>query len=412
MNQQLLFTINEVSNLLNLSIPKIQDWIITGRLIPQSGNHIENYVFSREQLETYEQISQIFNSKWDKELEVTPVREYRSIELFAGAGGLALGFEKAGFKHILLNEIDKHACTTLRKNRPNWNVIEDDIENVDFMEYRDKVDIVTGGFPCQAFSYAGKKRGFEDTRGTLFYQFARCVKETNPPIFVAENVKGLLSHDGGRTLETIITTFEELGYTIIKPKVLQAMYYNVPQKRERLIIIGVRNDYSKEIHKFSFPTPCNKVPTVADAFYKGSLYDCDVPLSNKIKYSEKKEAVMKLVPEGGFWKDLPIDIQKEYMGGSFYLGGGKTGLARRLSMKAPSLTIVCAPAMKQTERCHPIETRPLTIRESARIQTFPDEWKFMCSDTQAYKQIGNAVPVNLSYAIARRVVDFLNNILD
>ncbi len=96
------------------------------------------------------------------------------------------------------------------------------------------------------------------------------------------------------------------------------------------------------------------------------------------------------------------------MGGSFYLGGGKTGLARRLSMKAPSLTIVCAPAMKQTERCHPVETRPLTIRESARIQTFPDEWVFACSDVQAYKQIGNAVPVNLAYAVARRVVSLLN----
>ncbi|MFR9620157.1 MAG: DNA cytosine methyltransferase [Rikenellaceae bacterium] len=119
---------------------------------------------------------------------------------------------------------------------------------------------------------------------------------------------------------------------------------------------------------------------------------------------------MKLVPEGGFWKDLPIDIQKDYMGGCFYLGGGKTGLARLLSMSAPSLTIVCAPAMKQTERCHPIETRPLTIRESARIQTFPDNWQFAGSDIQAYKQIGNAVPVNLAYAIARRIVCLLNDI--
>ena len=119
---------------------------------------------------------------------------------------------------------------------------------------------------------------------------------------------------------------------------------------------------------------------------------------------------MSLVPEGGNWKNLSDDLQREYMNGSFYLGGGKTGLARRLSMSAPSLTIVCSPAMKQTERCHPIETRPLTVRESARIQTFPDNWEFSGSKHAAYKQIGNAVPVNLAWAIARSVVAFLNKI--
>ncbi|MFR9620156.1 MAG: DNA (cytosine-5-)-methyltransferase [Rikenellaceae bacterium] len=199
-----------------------------------------------------------------------------------------MGFEKAGIDHVLLNEIDKYACATLKRNRPNWNIVEDAIENISFEEHYNKVDIVTGGFPCQAFSYAGKKRGFEDTRGTLFYEFARCVKEVSPKVFVAENVKGLLSHDGGRTLETIIFTFEELGYTIIPPKVLQAMYYNVPQKRERLIIVGIRNDYKKYSNNFSFPTPYNRVPTVRDAFYSGDLYDCDVPKSNDIKYSAKK----------------------------------------------------------------------------------------------------------------------------
>ncbi|MFR9587186.1 MAG: helix-turn-helix domain-containing protein [Rikenellaceae bacterium] len=407
---QLQFTIDEVSNLLNISIARLQDWIRSGRLIPQSGQTIMDYTFSRSQLESYEPIRRVFETKWDEQMCVTPKRNYSSVELFAGAGGLAIGFEKAGINNVLLNEIDKHACATLRYNRPKWNVVEDAIENVDFSQYANKVDVVTGGFPCQAFSYAGKKRGFEDTRGTLFYEFTRCVKEVNPKIFVAENVKGLLSHDGGKTLETIIMTFEELGYKVVTPKVLQAMYYCVPQKRERLIVVGIRNDYADRIVDFSYPEPYNRVLTVSDAFNKGELYDTDVPKSNSIKYSKKKEDVMKLVPEGGFWRDLPIDIQKEYMGGCFYLGGGKTGLARRLSMKAPSLTIVCAPAMKQTERCHPIETRPLTIRESARIQTFPDDWTFKCSDVQAYKQIGNAVPVNLAYAVARRVVDFLNKI--
>ena len=119
---------------------------------------------------------------------------------------------------------------------------------------------------------------------------------------------------------------------------------------------------------------------------------------------------MAMVPEGGDWRNLPIEEQKAYMGKSFELGGGKTGMARRLSMDEPSLTLTCAPAQKQTERCHPIETRPLTVREYARIQTFPDNWQFEGSLTEQYKQIGNAVPVNLAYAIGRSLIRLFNEI--
>jgi DNA (cytosine-5)-methyltransferase 1 len=127
--------------------------------------------------------------------DIKPLSKYRSIELFAGAGGLALGLEQAGIEHLMLNEIDKFAVQTLKKNRPNWNVEHKDIKDIDFTGYKDKIDLLTGGFPCQAFSYAGKKLGFEDTRGTLFFEFARALKETNAPVFLAENVRGLLSHE-------------------------------------------------------------------------------------------------------------------------------------------------------------------------------------------------------------------------
>jgi DNA (cytosine-5)-methyltransferase 1 len=119
---------------------------------------------------------------------------------------------------------------------------------------------------------------------------------------------------------------------------------------------------------------------------------------------------MALVPEGGNWKDLPEDVAKAYMKGSYELGGGKTGMARRLAMDEPSLTLTCAPAQKQTERCHPVETRPLTVREYARIQTFPDEWQFCGSLSAKYKQIGNAVPVNLAWAIGRSLIRLFNDI--
>ena len=161
---------------------------------------------------------------------IEPNHEYKVLELFAGAGGLAVGMEKAGLKCVALNEIDKHACETLRKNRPNWNVLEGDIKNFDFSKYHNQVDVVTGGFPCQAFSYAGKRLGFEDARGTLFYEFARVVKEVNPPICIGENVKGLLSHDNGKTLQGMISILDEIGYTVVPVNVLKAINYKVPQK--------------------------------------------------------------------------------------------------------------------------------------------------------------------------------------
>ena len=131
--------------------------------------------------------------------------------LYSGCGGMALGFENAGLRTELLVEIDDDCVSTLRLNRPNWEIIHGDIEGVDFSQYQGTVEIVAGGFPCQAFSYAGQGRGFTDTRGTLFFQFARCVKEVQPGLALAENVRGLIRHDGGRTLTTMLDTLDELG---------------------------------------------------------------------------------------------------------------------------------------------------------------------------------------------------------
>lgn len=333
------------------------------------------------------------------------LKEYKVLELFAGAGGLAIGLEQSGIKCVALNEIDKWACETLRKNRPHWNVLEGDIKSFNFESYKNKVEIVTGGFPCQAFSYAGKKLGLEDARGTLFYEFARVVQEVNPLICIGENVKGLLSHDKGKTLQGMISILDEIGYNVVPVQVLKAINYNVPQKRERLILVGVRKDININ---YEYPTPYNTIYNLSDALKKGRLYDKDVPKSPGSKYPEHKKEVLDLVPQKGYWRDLPIDIQKEYMGKSFYLGGGKTGMARRIGWDEPCLTLTCSPAQKQTERCHPEETRPFTVREYARIQTFPDSWEFAGSVSQQYKQIGNAVPCNLGKEIGYSIIKFLN----
>ena len=365
--------------------------------------------FSIESLKNVPEIKSMIETNWEKEMKTVPRRDFTSVELFAGAGGLALGMEKAGFKHVLLNEFDATACKTLKLNRPEWNVVEGDVHNVSFEPLHDKVDFLSGGFPCQAFSYAGNKGGFSDTRGTLFFEMARAVNEIRPKVFMGENVKGLWSHDNGRTLQTIRNTIAELGYTLVEPRVLKAIMYQVPQKRERLILIAIRNDIAQLV-KFRWPSPFNRIMTLRDAFYKGILYDTDVPQSEGASYPEKKRKVLAQVPMGGDWRDLPEDVQKDYMGGSFYLEGGKTGMARRLSLDEPSLTLTCAPAQKQTERCHPIETRPLSVREYARIQTFPDDWQFCGANADKYKQIGNAVPVNLAWAVGRSLIRMFNEL--
>ena len=320
-----------------------------------------------------------------------------------------MGLERAGFEVALLNEIDKHAGATLRRNRPHWNVTIGDVAGLDFTHFYKKIDFLSGGFPCQAFSYAGNKRGFGDTRGTLFFEFARAVEEVQPRVFLAENVRGLLNHDHGRTIATIKHKIKEIGYTLVDPRVLKAIYYKVPQKRERLFLVGIRNDLAEKV-TFRWPSPYKRVMTVKDALQAGELFDCDVPHSSGQQYPEHKKNILKRVPPGGYWRDLPDALQREYMKKSYFLGGGKTGMARRLAWNEPSLTLTCAPAQKQTERCHPEETRPLTVREYARIQTFPDSWIFTGSTSSQYKQIGNAVPVNLAMAMGRSLIALLNDI--
>lgn len=399
------YSLSEAAEILGKSKETLRRWDRDGKL-PASREPISEYrLYKKEDITSL--LKPLFdNIENDIDNSETPLQEYKVLELFAGAGGLAIGLEKAGIKCVALNEIDKWACQTLRENRPSWKVLEGNIKEFNFEEYENEVDVVTGGFPCQAFSYAGKKLGLEDARGTLFYEFARVVKEVNPLICIGENVKGLLSHEKGKTLQGMISILDEIGYNVVPVKVLKAVHYKVPQKRERLILVGVRKDIDT---KYNYPKPYQAIYNLSDALKKGRLYESNVPKSEGSKYPDHKKEVLDLIPPKGYWRDLPIELQKEYMGKSFYLGGGKTGMARRIGWDEPSLTLTCSPAQKQTERCHPDETRPFTVREYARIQTFPDDWKFVGSVSQQYKQIGNAVPCNLGKEIGYSVVKFLND---
>ena len=393
-----LLSVAQVAHELSLHPDTIRRWEKKGLI--KSHRDVHNHrVFSvdevnRVHLQQQNQHEQAFHV-----LHASTQSNYQSIELFAGAGGLALGFENAGLHHSLLVEIDKHAVATLSHNRPDWPVQHADVSTVDFAEYQ--ADVVTGGFPGQAFSYAGQRLGFEDTRGTLFFEFARCVAQTQPKIVIGENVRGLLNHDDGKTLQTMLSVLDELGYDTTY-RILRAQYFDVAQKRERLVIIGLRRDF---LGDFIFPKENPYIVPLRTALNQ-------VPPSDGAKYTDKKKAVMAQIPEGGYWRDLSDEMQREYMGASYYHGGGKTGMARRLAWDEPSLTLTCSPAQKQTERCHPTETRPLNVREYARIQSFPDDWVFTGSTNVQYKQIGNAVPVNLAYHIGRCVRAMLDGTFD
>lgn len=362
-------------------------------------------------MESIEKICTALDCNIGEMMDVVPKkknRKFTTIELFAGAGGLALGVEKAGFDTIGLVEFDKNAAETLRQNRPKWNVINDDIANIsklDLEEYfsikKGELDLLSGGAPCQSFSYAGNRLGLEDARGTLFYHYAKFLNKLQPKMFIFENVKGLRSHDKGRTYKTILDIFKQEGYSITEQqvKVLNAWDYGVPQKRERLITIGIRNDLADRIN-FEFPKPHKYKPVLRDI-----LLDC--PESVGSSYSDYKKSIFELVPPGGYWRDIPEDKAKEYMKSCWFMEGGRTGILRRLSLDEPSLTVLTSPSQKQTDRCHPLEARPFTVRENARCQTFPDEWEFCGSTSAQYKQVGNAVPVNLAYEIALKIKEGL-----
>jgi DNA (cytosine-5)-methyltransferase 1 len=325
-------------------------------------------------------------------------KKYKYLEVCAGCGGLSYGLECSGLTGELLIEVDKNCVKTLKRNFDEEKIIESDMRKIDCKKYKGIIDFFVGGIPCQSYSTAGKREGLNDQeKGGLFYDYLRILDEIEPPMFMIENVEGLISINRGETLKLMIKELEKREYNVVY-KVLNSIHFNVPQKRKRLIIIGTTMDI-----KFEYPELNQNILTMKDALK-------EVPESEGTKYSEEKKKVMELVPQGGCWINLPEDVKKKYMGNSLNSGGGKRGIARRLSWNEPSLTLTTSPCQKQTERCHPSETRPLKTREYARIQTFPDNFVFEGSISSIYKQIGNAVPCMLGYYLGCNIKKTLDEI--
>jgi DNA (cytosine-5)-methyltransferase 1 len=323
--------------------------------------------------------------------------KYNFIEVCAGGGGLSFGLIKSGFRPILLNDNNNDCCKTLKKNHPEANIICNSMDKIDYSKYIDKIDLLTGGVPCQSFSQAGLRKGLEDPRGDLMLKFIDILNLVKPKLFMIENVKGLLTHENGETIKKIINALNKNNLYNITYKCLDASKYDVPQKRERVFIVGVLKNIN---HSFEFPEESINKKILKDVLV-------NVPISNGLKYNQEKEKLFKMIPQGGCWVNLPENLQKEYLGNSYNSGGGKRGILYRLSMEKPSLTLLCTPSQKQTERCHPLEERPLTIREYARIQTFDDDYEFVGSINSQYKQIGNAVPVELAKHMGKALIKLL-----
>jgi len=346
--------------------------------------------------------------------------ETRSISLFSGAMGLDLGLMSAGIDIRIGQDFDESCIQTMNEN--GHRGIAGDIRNISSNEILQQIEmrrgepfLICGGPPCQPFSTAGKRLGINDPRGSLFRDFVRMIDEIRPRFFVMENVKGLISsllkdENGNSTktkvIEVIIDEFSKLNYKTVYG-VLDAVNYGVPQFRERFVMIGSRDN-----EKIFLPSPTHFHIHQNPIYRWNTLGDCIRDLENAnsecATFSDNRLQYLRMVPEGGNWKDLPQEIAKEAMGGAYNSGGGKVGFYRRLSYSQPSPTIVTSPVQKATMMCHPTKDRPLSVAEYARIQQFPDEWKFGGSTVDKYRQIGNAVPVGLAKAIGETLVAVAN----
>lgn len=356
-----------------------------------------------------------------------------TISLFAGAYGLDLGLEKVGFEVIWANELEEIFCETIRLNRPSVEVVQGDIRLIEPSDILKglglkpgDITLLCGGPPCQSFSTAGRRLSVKDSRGNLIFTFIKWVDAIKPQFFLMENVRGLLSaaikhrplhergngkpledeEEQGSALKLILREMGRIGYTV-NPELVNAADYGVPQIRERVFFLGNRDgilmDFPKPTHsKDSDMTGRKPWRTLRDAI--GGLKESDPKFT---PYSEKRLRWLRVVPPGGNWRSLPKELQPEAMGGAYKSGGGKVGFYRRLSWDKPSPTATTAPHQKATDMCHPDYDRPLTVKEYARIQQFPDRWVFAGSTADQYKQIGNAVPVGLAEAVGKKIMEYV-----
>ncbi len=355
-----------------------------------------------------------------------------ALSFFSGAMGLDLGIEKAGFEVLLACEVNKYCRQTIALNKPNMALLGDindcskeDILNASGLSHADDIDLIVGGPPCQAFSTAGKRKAFNDDRGNVFLKYIDLAIELSPKYIVIENVRGLLScpmdhrpHDQrgpeypdltsdemkGGALNFILSKLRNSGYAY-SFNLYNSANFGTPQIRERVIIVCSRDGTNPP---FLIPTHSenNEYGLPKWKTFKQAVKGLEE--HQHLNFPEKRLKYYKMLKAGQNWRNLPESLQKEALGKSYYAGGGKTGFLRRLAWNKPSPTLVTHPAMPATDLAHPEENRPLSIQEYKRLQEFPGDWELAGPLIQQYKQVGNAVPSSLGFAVGRLIVSLLN----
>ena len=416
-NLKEILTVQEVSQIIAKTPQYVRKLIISGQI---KGVLLgRQWLVERSELNSYIMRKSCWKEPRDHEYMGKSESNIIALSFFSGAMGLDLGLEQEGIPVRLLCESNKYCRMTISRNRPQIALIGDihNFSSEDILKFAKvpsgrKVDLIVGGPPCQAFSTAGLRKSFADSRGNLILTYIDIIQDIRPTYIVLENVRGLLSAEAlcanlthpikGGALWIILERLRKLGYQV-SFELYNAANFGAPQIRERLVIIGKLGG--------------GKVPHLAPTHSEGGKYSLHpwIPLKavlakmhNKkqhyIEFPEKRLKFYRLLKEGQYWKDLPPHLQYEAMGEKLKLGGGKTGFFRRLSCDKPSPTLVTNPTMPATDLCHPYENRPLSVEEYKEIQGFPPDWEICGSILECYRQIGNAVPVSLGRAIARTIL--------
>lgn len=325
------------------------------------------------------------------------------ISLFSGAGGLDLGFQRAGFRTLVANEYDHKICPTFRANFPNADLIEGDIRKISSDKFPTDVTGIIGGPPCQSWSVGGALRGIDDARGQLFYEYIRILKSVKPIFFVAENVKGMLSKRHSEALRGIMALLNDAGYDV-NMQTLNANDFDVAEERYRIFYIGFRKDLG--IKDFKYPTPLVKKPTLKDVIW--DLRDTAIPAKERNKTNGERCLVPNHEYYVGTFSPMFMSRNRVRSWDEAGFTVQASGRQCQLHPQAPKM-VKLSSEMFAFEKGQEKMYRRMSVREAARIQSFPDEHVFIYNDVNdGYKMVGNAVPVNLAYHVAMQIKSYIH----
>jgi DNA (cytosine-5)-methyltransferase 1 len=432
MNQDNFYSVEDAAEAMNFSPQYVRKLLREDKL---SGIQVgKTWVIPTENVDSFDKTEhQLHNTEIDRKSTLKVKNGVpKVLSFFSGAMGLDLGLEKSGFQTLLACEIDKASRKTIISNNPKIGLIGDirnytaeQVLSFSGLTENDTIELMAGGPPCQAFSTAGKRKGFEDERGNVFLKYLSLIEELRPLYVIIENVRGILStkfsletddeisikfsqkfrDTPGSALYYIQRRLENAGYSV-SFNLYNSANFGTPQIRERVIITGALKSnalpFLSPTHSESGEFGLKKWKTFKQAC-NNIEHKCDY-----VKFPEKRLKFYRMLSAGQNWKDLPIEEQKAALGKSYFLGGGKTGFFRRIAWDRPAPTVVTHPAMPATDLAHPVEDRPLSVQEYKRIQEFPDSWNIEGSILDCYRQIGNAVPVSLGEAVGKLIYSALN----